>query len=85
MRNKVTFVGFASLVLACASLGCGRADVGDSCSKEGDLDECVDEALCAKDAKGELQCQLLCAVQADCPAGTNCNGTSGTLKVCQPK
>lgn len=67
------------------ALGCGRPDVGESCSNEGDPEECVEDALCAKDTAGKLTCLLICVDQADCPSGTNCNGTSGSRKVCQPK
>ena len=71
-------------VLFGALAACG-GDIGDDCDDEGDRDECVDEALCAKTKDGDLECMKLCTKQDDCPSTTECKGTPSDLKVCRPK
>lgn len=77
-------LGLAALALALVALGCS-ADVGASCDTPGSLDECVDGAVCTNESGGANTCRLLCADDADCPVGHNCNGLTGTqIKSCQP-
>lgn len=80
--RQILALGFVTALLAACG---GGGSVGDACAKELDANECASGALCAKTSTGMLQCQQVCVAQADCPANTNCNGTSGTQKVCQPK
>jgi hypothetical protein len=65
-------------------LGCGGAELGESCDDSGSTDECVDDAVCTNEDQGAA-CRALCAEQVDCPDGYTCNGVSGTSqKSCQP-
>jgi hypothetical protein len=75
------------LAILCALTACGgsSAGVGDACTVENGSDQCTSDALCAKTSTGVLQCQQICVAQTDCPTNYNCNGTTGTQKVCQPK
>ena len=67
-------------------VGCGRADVGEACDASGDADECVDEAMCTKDATGSTTCRKRCTEDSQCAANEQCNGVSSTnIKSCQPK
>jgi hypothetical protein len=66
--------------------GCGRADIGEACDVSGDADECVDEAMCTKDASGSTTCRMRCTDDSQCGASEKCNGVSSTnVKSCQPK
>ena len=67
-------------------MGCGPAELGEECDEVGSSEDCEDGAICTNSSSGEeAVCRLLCAEQTQCPAGTTCNGISGTnLKSCQP-
>jgi hypothetical protein len=90
-RSPGSIVGMtrpASLLIALwllvAALGCGGAELGESCDDEGSTDECVDDAVCTNEDQGAA-CRALCDIKEDCPAGYDCNGVSSTsLKSCQP-
>ena len=78
----------ASLLNTCLLLtlwlGCGGAELGESCDDHGSTDECVDDAVCTNEDDGAA-CRALCAEQANCPDGYTCNGISNTSqKSCQP-
>jgi hypothetical protein len=74
------------LMMVCVVLlgACGAAEIGEACDAEADSDECVDGAFCAKTKAGNLQCMQVCVEQKDCPDKTECTGTKGSTKVCQP-
>ncbi len=77
--------------LACLSFltlatGCGRADIGDSCDRPGNPDECVSEAMCTQNANGSATCLRRCIDDTQCAATEACNGVASTnIKTCQPK
>jgi hypothetical protein len=63
------------VVSAAMALSCGGAgDVGEECSEPGNVDQCVDGAVChdrdAVDAPG--QCRLICTDDTDCPDDGSC-------------
>jgi hypothetical protein len=67
-------------------VGCGRADTGEGCDKSGDEKECVDEAICTKDATGASTCRKRCSDDSQCSSTEKCNGVSATnIKSCQPR
>jgi hypothetical protein len=67
-------------------IGCGRADIGETCDRSGDEDECVDEAICTKEVDGRTTCRKRCTDDSQCPTTEKCNGVSETnIKSCQPK
>ena len=74
----------AIVILAGVAACSGAGEVGESCEEEANADECVDGVACAKTKAGALQCMKVCTVQTDCPADTECTGTKGDTKVCQP-
>jgi hypothetical protein len=74
-----------AIVILAGVAACGGAgEVGEACDAEASAGECVDAAACAKTKAGALSCMKVCVDQADCPAATECTGTKGTTKVCQP-
>jgi hypothetical protein len=81
--HRIIALGF--VVITLGACGGGGAAIGAACTTENAVDECESGALCAKTASAVLQCQEICAAQADCPSTHNCNGTTGPQKVCQPK
>jgi hypothetical protein len=80
---------FAALLLVVV-VGCGGGDddgggVGSVCSTPGSTSGCASGNICTNLAGGSNQCRQVCTVQADCPAGQNCNGIANTtIKSCQP-
>ena len=73
-----------SAFLLLGAVGCGKAELGESCDDAGKTDECEDGAVCTNEDEGAA-CRALCEEQEDCPAGYACNGVSNTnLKSCQP-
>ena len=84
MRKGIAFLG---TVLFVGLFACGGADIGEECSEEGKADsECVDEGVCGRDKAGSLVCLKQCTNQAECGAGEECNGISGTnLKGCRAR
>jgi hypothetical protein len=82
--RRFAFALFWCLVALVAATACGGSGIGAACTTEGDTSECTRGALCAKNTSGALQCLQTCTQQGDCPSGTNCTGTAGTEKVCQP-
>ncbi len=78
------------VMLACLSFvtlgtACGRADIGDSCDRPGNADECVDAAMCTQTANG-ARCLPRCVDDTQCAATEACNGVASTnIKTCQPK
>lgn len=82
-RHQITRLALMGL-LAFGLAACGGAEIGESCDEAGSTDECVDHAVCTNE-DGYAACRLICAEHADCPAGHDCNGVSGTnIKSCQP-
>jgi hypothetical protein len=77
----------ACLVLTVIVAGCsGGNKIGESCTKQGDTNECVNDAVCAKDTANILKCLKICTSQADCQATESCNGVEGSsLKACRIK
>ena len=83
MRRAIllAFFGFITTIAACS----GRADVYEACPVSGQIDACVDGAICAKAVNGALICQFMCNDSKNCPQGTDCQGVAGTnLKSCRP-
>jgi hypothetical protein len=76
----VTWVLYSSV---CLLIGCGAADLGESCDGVGETDDCVDGAVCTNESDGNV-CRKICDEQEDCPDDFNCNGLSGDVKSCQP-
>jgi hypothetical protein len=78
--NARSLFAFAAFSL----LGCGGAEVGESCDDAGSTDDCEDGAICTNEDQGAV-CRLLCKETAECPPAHSCNGVSGSnLKSCQP-
>lgn len=76
-------IGIVFVVVVFGLAGCG-AEIGEDCEDSGSPDECVDGAVCTREAT-QTVCRQLCETQDDCPTGTTCNGISnGNLKSCQP-
>ncbi len=70
MRKVVTFFG---CLVVLALVNCGHDDIGESCSHEGQVDDCVDGAVCAKNKGGELICEKRCNSFSDCSSTQECN------------
>jgi hypothetical protein len=83
LRRLMPFFALLSFV---ALIHCGGgAAVGESCSAEGKEGECEDGAVCGKNVEA-LECLKVCVEKSDCPAGYDCNGTSGSsIKGCRPE
>jgi hypothetical protein len=77
----------AFLVLTAMVAGCsGGNKIGESCTKQGDTNECVNGAVCTKDTANILKCLKTCTTQSDCQATESCNGVDGSsLKACRIK
>jgi hypothetical protein len=67
------------------SVACGKAELGESCSTKGSIDDCVDGAICDTEG-GKTICLKLCVDKPDCPADKECTGVSSSnLKACHAK
>ena len=78
----VPFLAPLAFVFAVA---CDDGDIGEECGEPGEMDECVDGAICTNEGEGAF-CRALCKEQEDCPDDESCNGVSDTkLKSCQPE
>ncbi len=83
--NKMLMTAVCLLFLT-LGVGCGRADIGESCNEPGRTSECVDEAICTGNPDGSATCRVRCTDDTQCSATEACNGVSGTnIKSCQPK
>lgn len=72
-----------ALLLVVMLTACG-GDIGDECENSSSTDECVDGAICTREAT-QTVCRKICDKQDDCAAGESCNGVpQGTGKSCQP-
>lgn len=60
--------------------------VGEPCESPGQVEECVDGAVCTNESSSQGNtCRLICDDQADCSDGFQCSGiTSTNLKSCKP-
>ncbi len=85
MTSNFRIILLALPLLSVLALACGKTEVGDACDDEGKTDECVDNAVCAKDKAGATKCLKVCTEQAQCAATEECNGTTGSLKACRAK
>lgn len=78
-----------ALVLLFCGVACGTGGQGDKCDTEGHVKgECDDGLICGKqnDKSNDLVCLKQCQTQADCPAGSDCNGVGNTsIKGCRAK
>lgn len=80
-------IWFSALLMALAfSLSaCASAELGEECDTAGEVDECVDDAICTNSSDGNV-CRKVCTKDDSCAADEECNGVSGsTTKSCQPK
>jgi hypothetical protein len=82
----VWWLSVLSALMLVVAVGCGGDDSGGGgCNTPGSTSECSSGNICANLSGGGNQCRQLCTIQADCPAGQNCNGVANTnLKSCQP-
>jgi len=83
------WVSVLSALMLVMAVGCGGDDgdggVANVCSTPGSTSECSSGDICTNLSGGGNQCRQICTVQADCPAGQNCNGIANTtIKSCQP-
>ena len=83
-------IGIVTLFMVGLFVGCGGGDddgggVGSACNTPGSTSGCDSGTICSNLSSGVNQCRQICTVQADCPAGLNCNGIANTtIKSCQP-
>ncbi len=86
--RKLRLVVIAALIVM-GTDACGDGNLGDACTAEGKVDgECDDGLVCGKkgDKSSDLVCLEQCNAQAECGAGSECSGLSGTsLKGCRLK
>jgi hypothetical protein len=85
MKSHARTLLAALFVGVLVSVGCGDAEIGESCDTSGSRDDCEDGAICTNE-DGRNVCRARCDDTPDCPAGHTCNGISGSnLKSCQPE
>lgn len=83
MANKGVLKSVSWLLFVGVLASCGGGKLGDSCSSAGTTSGCGDGLVCTG-GSSSATCARLCTTDADCDAGQNCNGITGsTLKSCQ--
>lgn len=83
MMNSVRRI-LLSTCLFVLCVGCGRSGIGESCTNEGKIEECIDNAVCARDKAANKVCLKVCTDQNQCSSNETCNGGTGTIKACRP-
>ena len=54
------------LAWAVVAAGCGASDVGEECAEQRNPDECVEEAVCVADDRGDLTCRRIARLGESC-------------------
>jgi hypothetical protein len=72
-RARRVILAAAGIALALA-VGCGAGEVGDACSEPGNVDQCVDGAVCHDRDSGDDPgvCRFICTDDRDCPDDGSC-------------